>query len=144
LQPKSFAGLSSGVDAILLTIFSRASHQASGLPVHHRDHFNPTVEPFQKAFRAETETASASRRKLSRKELVPNMMLQKAARAVFYLRTKAEICGRQRCWMPFWVVQQGGPFLCFFLVFPLMILELLVSGIFFVTGMAATNMFRGA
>ena len=38
----------------------------------------------------------------------------------------------------------GGPFLCFFLVFPLMRLELLVSGIFFVTGMAATNMFRGA
>jgi hypothetical protein len=48
---------------------------------------NPTVEPFQKAFPAETETASAFRRKLSRKEdLVPNMMLQKAARAFFLFK----------------------------------------------------------
>ena len=37
----------------------------------------------------------------------------------------------------------GGPFLCFFLVIFPSRLELLVSGIFFVTGMAATNMFRG-
>ena len=142
-QPNSATGLSCEVDDALVTISAAPSAQASRFPVQHWAqwpfHFifpfffsvpwdmswalcwPPTVQPFsQKSFPCRAGTAS--RRKLSSKALVPNMILQRQHAPFFFFEgAKAEICGRQCCRMlpSFWMVQQpsGGSFSLLFLIF---------------------------
>ena len=118
--PNSATGLSCEVDDALVTISAAPSAQASRFPVQHWAqwpfHFifpfifqcpwdmswalcwPPTVQPFsQKSFPCRAGTAS--RRKLSSKALVPNMILQRQHAPFFFEGAKAEICGRQCCSM---------------------------------------------
>ena len=141
-QPNSATGLSCEVDDALVTISAAPSAQASRFPVQRWAqwpfHF---IFPFffsvsletchepsaglqlfslfhRRAFRAEAGTAS--RRKLSSKALVPNMILQRQHAPFFFWRGESwDMWTAVLQHALFWMVQQpsGGPFPFFFLFF---------------------------